>query len=51
VRDAQRTKTRAETTTTLSVIWGCAGFEDRLRDAERWYRTLLEGAGAATARD
>jgi DNA/RNA-binding domain of Phe-tRNA-synthetase-like protein len=49
VRDAQRTKTRAESTSTLSVLWGCAGFEDRLRDAERWYRALLEGAGATTA--
>jgi len=48
VRDAQRTKTRPETTSTLSVIWGSAGFETRLRDAERWYRTLLEGTGATT---
>ena len=50
VRDAQRTKTRAETRSTLSVIWGCAGFEDRLREAERWYRALLEGVGAKTER-
>jgi DNA/RNA-binding domain of Phe-tRNA-synthetase-like protein len=49
VRDAQRTKTRAESTRTLSVLWGCSGFEDRLRDAERWYRALLEDAGATTA--
>jgi DNA/RNA-binding domain of Phe-tRNA-synthetase-like protein len=48
VRDAQRTKTRAESTATLSVIWGCAGFEDRLRETERWYRALLADAGAAT---
>jgi len=48
VRDAQRTKTRAETTRTLSVVWGCAGFEGRLAEAERWYRGLLEGAGATT---
>jgi DNA/RNA-binding domain of Phe-tRNA-synthetase-like protein len=48
VRDAQRTKTRAETRATLSVIWGCVGFESRLRDAERWYRALLDGAGATT---
>lgn len=48
VRDAQRTKTRAETTRTLSVVWGCAGYEERLREAERWYRDLLEGAGATT---
>ena len=49
VRDAQRTKTHAGTTTTLSVIWGCAPFDDRLHEAERWYRELLVGAGAAVA--
>jgi len=49
VRDAQRTKTQPGTTATLSVIWGCAGYEDRLRDADRWYRALLEEAGATTA--
>jgi DNA/RNA-binding domain of Phe-tRNA-synthetase-like protein len=48
VRDAQRTKTRAETTATLSVIWGCAGHEARLRETERWYRALLAAARAAT---
>lgn len=50
VRDAQRTKTRDATRETLSVIWGCAGLEQRLDDAERWYRDLLAGAGAATER-
>jgi DNA/RNA-binding domain of Phe-tRNA-synthetase-like protein len=49
VRDAQRTKTNAETRATLGVIWGCAGFEERLRETERWYRALLEEAGAVTA--
>jgi DNA/RNA-binding domain of Phe-tRNA-synthetase-like protein len=48
VRDAQRTKTRPETTATLSILWGVAGHEDRLRTAEAWYRGLLEGAGART---
>ncbi|HEU4563686.1 MAG TPA: phenylalanine--tRNA ligase beta subunit-related protein [Gemmatimonadaceae bacterium] len=48
VRDAQRTKTGAATRSTLSVIWGCAGFEERLGDTERWYRALLEQAGATT---
>jgi DNA/RNA-binding domain of Phe-tRNA-synthetase-like protein len=48
VRDSQRTKTRAETRSTLSVIWGCVGHEARLGAAERWYRELLEGAGAST---
>lgn len=49
VRDAQRTKTRGETTATLSVVWGCAGFEARLGEAVRWYRDLLHGLGATTA--
>lgn len=48
VRDAQRTKTHAGTRATLSVVWGCAGFEERLRDTERWYRELLERSGATT---
>jgi DNA/RNA-binding domain of Phe-tRNA-synthetase-like protein len=48
VRDSQRTKTTADTRETLSVIWGCAAFEERLRDTERWYRSLLEEAGAKT---
>jgi DNA/RNA-binding domain of Phe-tRNA-synthetase-like protein len=49
VRDAQRTKTQPATTATLSVIWGCVGYEDRLRDADEWYRALLGEAGATTA--
>lgn len=49
VRDAQRTKTTSETTRTLSVLWGCVGFEDRVAATERWYRALLELAGARTA--
>jgi DNA/RNA-binding domain of Phe-tRNA-synthetase-like protein len=48
VRDSQRTKTRAEATATLSLIWGVVGHEERLREAERWYRALLEGVGART---
>jgi DNA/RNA-binding domain of Phe-tRNA-synthetase-like protein len=48
VRDAQRTKTQDETRATLSVVWGCVGFETRLQEAQRWYRTLLEIAGATT---
>ncbi|MEO6529236.1 MAG: phenylalanine--tRNA ligase beta subunit-related protein [Gemmatimonadaceae bacterium] len=48
VRDSQRTKTRAETSATLSVIWGCAGYEDRLAMAERWYRDLLAGVGGVS---
>ena len=48
VRDSHRTKTRDETRATLSVVWGCAGFERRLEEAERWYRELLEASGAST---
>ena len=48
VRDAQRTKTRAETRRTLSVVWGCEGYEDRLARTERWYRSMLDDAGART---
>jgi DNA/RNA-binding domain of Phe-tRNA-synthetase-like protein len=48
VRDSQRTKTRAETRATLSVIWGCVGHEERLAAADRWYRDLLSGVGGAT---
>ncbi|MFC1661341.1 phenylalanine--tRNA ligase beta subunit-related protein [Gemmatimonadota bacterium] len=46
VKDAQRTKTGDETTRTLTVIWGVAGHEDRLSDAEGWYRKILEKMGA-----
>ncbi len=49
VRDAQRTKTGSTTRRTLSVIWGTAGWEDRLARSAGWYRQLLESAGAATA--
>ena len=49
VRDAQRTKTHAGTRATLSVLWGCAGFEARLQEAAAWYRALLDGMGATTA--
>ncbi|PYP79018.1 MAG: hypothetical protein DMD35_09640 [Gemmatimonadetes bacterium] len=48
VRDAQRTKTRDETKATLSVVWGCIGFEARLAEAVQWYRSLLESTGATT---
>ncbi|HEX2190702.1 MAG TPA: hypothetical protein VHG51_17470, partial [Longimicrobiaceae bacterium] len=49
VRDAQRTKTRPETVETLSVVWGVAGHEERLREAVAWYRGLLERAAGRTA--
>lgn len=46
VKDAQRTKTHAGTVRTLSVIWGCAGFEPELDAARSWYVEILEKAGA-----
>lgn len=49
VRDSQRTKTHAATRRTFSVVWGVEGFEDRLEEAVRWYRALLERMDASTA--
>ena len=48
VKDAQRTKTTAETTRTLSVVWAATGLEERLERTTRWYRELLARAGART---
>jgi DNA/RNA-binding domain of Phe-tRNA-synthetase-like protein len=50
VKDSQRTKTRPETTRTLSVVWGCQGFEAQLNAAVQWYEQLLERAGATILR-
>ena len=49
VKDAQRTKTRSETTRTLSVIWGVRGHEEHVAATAAWYRELLERAGATTS--
>ncbi|MCW8140516.1 MAG: hypothetical protein KIT58_16580 [Planctomycetota bacterium] len=48
VKDAQRTKTRPETTRTLSVVWGSTALGDRTARAVAWYRELLERLGAET---
>ncbi len=48
VKDAQRTKTTAETLRTLSLIWGTKALVGRAAEAETWYRSLLEQHGAAT---
>jgi len=45
VKDAQRVKTRDETTRTLTVLWGVAGYEEKIDAAVRWYRELLERVG------
>src|SRR6516165_7184878 len=46
VKDAQRTKTEAGTTQTLSVIWGTTALPQRATRAETWYRQLLHEIGA-----
>jgi DNA/RNA-binding domain of Phe-tRNA-synthetase-like protein len=48
VKDAQRTKTTADTRRTLSLIWGTKALTDRAAQAETWYRRLLEQHGATT---
>src|SRR5262245_40112568 len=48
VKDAQRTKTTAETTRTLSVVWGTNALPGRAAETESWYRKLLEEAGTKT---
>jgi DNA/RNA-binding domain of Phe-tRNA-synthetase-like protein len=48
VKDSQRTKTRAETRRTLSLIWGIRAAADLTARAEAWYRELLGRAGATT---
>lgn len=46
VKDAQRTKTRDDTTRTLSVLWGTRALPGRTQAALGWYRELLERLGA-----
>jgi len=48
VKDAQRTKTAAETRRTLSLIWGTKTLAGRAAQAGMWYRSLLEQHGATT---
>jgi DNA/RNA-binding domain of Phe-tRNA-synthetase-like protein len=48
VKDAQRTKTDADTRRTLTVIWGTNELPGHAAKAERWYRELLHGLGATT---
>jgi DNA/RNA-binding domain of Phe-tRNA-synthetase-like protein len=46
VKDAQRTKTTADTRRTLSLIWGTKALAGHTVQAETWYRSLLEQHGA-----
>jgi DNA/RNA-binding domain of Phe-tRNA-synthetase-like protein len=48
VKDAQRTKTDANTTQTLTVIWGTTALPGRAGMVEAWYRQLLHQLGAVT---
>jgi len=48
VKDAQRTKTSDGTRRTLSVLWGTHACAEQTDAAGRWYRELLERAGAET---
>jgi len=48
VKDAQRTKTDAGTTQTVTVIWGTTALRGRAAQAETWYRELLHQLGAST---
>jgi DNA/RNA-binding domain of Phe-tRNA-synthetase-like protein len=48
VKDAQRTKTTAETRNTLCLVWGSKALGDRTARTVDWYRSLLERAGVAT---
>jgi DNA/RNA-binding domain of Phe-tRNA-synthetase-like protein len=49
VKDAQRTKTSAETRQTLSIVWGTVALPGRAEKTVKWYRSLLEVQGATTA--
>ena len=49
VKDSQRTKTRAATRRTLSVVWGTRALPGRTERTVAWYRALLGEAGASTA--
>lgn len=48
VKDAQRTKTHAGTRMTFVVVWGSVSLGDRAERVAKWYRELLEEAGATT---
>jgi DNA/RNA-binding domain of Phe-tRNA-synthetase-like protein len=48
VKDAQRTKTGANTRRTLSLIWGAVALPGRAAATEAWYRHLLEQQQATT---
>jgi len=50
VKDAQRTKTHAGTTRTLTMIWGTKTLGERTPRALEWYKELLASIGARVGR-
>jgi DNA/RNA-binding domain of Phe-tRNA-synthetase-like protein len=48
VKDSQRTKTHAGTRDALAVVWGARAHVERTVATARWYRALLDTAGAVT---
>lgn len=50
VKDAQRTKTNADTRRTLTILWGAKALGDRTARTFAWYRELLERLGATVER-
>jgi DNA/RNA-binding domain of Phe-tRNA-synthetase-like protein len=46
VKDAQRTKTSATTTSTLSLVWGARALAGRTAATVDWYRALVTSVGA-----
>ena len=49
VKDSERTKTRADTVRTLSLVWGPKALGEHTARAVGWYRELLQRLGARTA--
>lgn len=48
VKDSERTKTRADTVRTLTVLWSARSLAAHTDATLRWYRELLDRLGAAT---
>jgi DNA/RNA-binding domain of Phe-tRNA-synthetase-like protein len=48
VKDSERTKTSAQTERALSLVWGPRAHAKHVRATVRFYRELLERAGATT---
>ena len=46
VKDSQRTKTQAETTRTLSIVWGTNALEGWAEKTAAFYQSLLREHGA-----